>query len=159
MQYLPASAHAIFTCLSTWYNHLPLHMQYLPASAHAIFTCLCTYNIYLPQHQCCGSGSVSISQRYGSGSGSGTGSGSFTKQKSKKNLESCFQTYFWLFIFENDVHVPSKSNKQKNFRIRNSAQHMQYLLYLPLHMQYLPASVHAIFTCLYTCNIYLPLHM
>jgi hypothetical protein len=24
-------------------------------------------------------------------------------------------TSFWLFIFENDVHVPSKSNKQKNF--------------------------------------------
>ncbi len=41
---------------------------------------------------------------------------SITKQKSKKNPNSyCFVTSFWLFIFENDVHVPSKSNKQKNF--------------------------------------------
>ncbi len=41
---------------------------------------------------------------------------SVTKQKSKKNLDSfCFVTSFRLFIFENDVHVPSKSNKQKNF--------------------------------------------
>ncbi len=46
-----------------------------------------------------GSWSGSISQMYGSGSGSGV-------------------TSFWLFIFENDVQVPSKSNsnKQKNFR-------------------------------------------
>ncbi len=37
-------------------------------------------------------------------------------KKSKKNLDSyCFMTSFWLFIFENNVHVPSKSNKQKNF--------------------------------------------
>ncbi len=35
---------------------------------------------------------------------------SITKQKSKKNHDSyCFATSFWLFIFENDVHVPSKS--------------------------------------------------
>jgi hypothetical protein len=27
----------------------------------------------------------------------------------------CFVTSFGLFIFEKDVHVPSKSNKQKNF--------------------------------------------
>ncbi len=40
---------------------------------------------------------------------------SITKQKSKKNLDSyCFVTCFWLFIFENDVQIPSKSNKQKN---------------------------------------------
>ncbi len=42
MQYSPASAHAIFTCLLTCNIFLPLHMQYLPASAHVIFTCLCT---------------------------------------------------------------------------------------------------------------------
>jgi hypothetical protein len=41
---------------------------------------------------------------------------SITKQKSKKNLDSyCFATSFGLFIFENDVYLPSKSNKQKNF--------------------------------------------
>ncbi len=50
--------------------------------------------------------SGSISQRYGFGSGSGS---FYHQAKSKKNLDS------WLFIFENDVHVPSKSNKQKNF--------------------------------------------
>ncbi len=34
----------------------------------------------------------------------------------KKNLDSyCFVTFFWLFIFENDVNVPSKINKQENF--------------------------------------------
>ncbi len=33
---------------------------------------------------------------------------------SKKNFYSyCFVTSFWLFLFENDAHVPSKSNKQK----------------------------------------------
>jgi hypothetical protein len=38
------------------------------------------------------------------------------KQKGKKNLNSyCFVTSLGLFIFENDVNVPSKSNKQKNF--------------------------------------------
>ncbi len=37
-------------------------------------------------------------------------------KNSKKNLDSyCFVTSFGLFIFENDVNVPSKSNKQKNF--------------------------------------------
>ncbi len=37
-------------------------------------------------------------------------------KNSKKNLDSyCFVTSFRLFIFENDVNVPSKSNKQKNF--------------------------------------------
>ncbi len=37
-------------------------------------------------------------------------------KKSKKNLDSyCFVTSFWLFIFENDIDVPSKSNKPKNF--------------------------------------------
>jgi hypothetical protein len=41
---------------------------------------------------------------------------SITKQKSKKNLNpSCFVTSFWLFIFENDVHVPSKVISQKTF--------------------------------------------
>ncbi len=41
---------------------------------------------------------------------------SITKHKSKKSLDSyCFETSFWLFIFENDVQGPSKSNKQKNF--------------------------------------------
>ncbi len=40
---------------------------------------------------------------------------SITKQKSKKNLDSYwFVNSFWLFIFENDVHLPSKSNKQKS---------------------------------------------
>jgi hypothetical protein len=33
----------------------------------------------------------------------------------RKNLDFfCFVTSFGLFIFENDVNVPSKSNKQKN---------------------------------------------
>ncbi len=37
-------------------------------------------------------------------------------KNSKKNLDSyCFVTSFLLFIFENDVNVPSKSNKQKSF--------------------------------------------
>ncbi len=50
-------------------------------------------------------------QRYGSGSGS-----FYHQAKSKKNLDSyCFVTSFCLFVFENDVHVPSKSNKQKKF--------------------------------------------
>ncbi len=41
---------------------------------------------------------------------------SITKQKSKKNLDSyCFAISFCLFIFENDEHVPSKSNQLKNF--------------------------------------------
>jgi hypothetical protein len=49
------------------------------------------------------SGSGSISQRYGSGSGYRSPS-----KKSKKNLDSyCLVTSFWLFIFENDVQVPS----------------------------------------------------
>jgi hypothetical protein len=37
-----------------------------------------------------------------------------SSKNSKKNLDSyCFVTSFGLFIFENDVNVPSKSNKQK----------------------------------------------
>jgi hypothetical protein len=41
---------------------------------------------------------------------------SITKQKKDEKLDSyCFVTSFGLFIFEKDVHVPSKSNKQKNF--------------------------------------------
>jgi len=39
-----------------------------------------------------------------------------SSKPSKKNFDSyCFVTSFGLFIFENDVNVPSKSNKQKNF--------------------------------------------
>jgi hypothetical protein len=39
-----------------------------------------------------------------------------SSKNNKKNLDSyCFATSFGLFIFENDVNVPSKSNKQKNF--------------------------------------------
>ncbi len=40
-----------------------------------------------------------------------------TKQDNKKNLDSyCFVTFVWpFFIFENDVNVPSKSIKQRNF--------------------------------------------
>ncbi len=52
-------------------------------------------------------GSGSISQRYGSGSGS------FYHQ-AKKVRKTLIPTALWLFIFENVVHVPSKSNKQKN---------------------------------------------
>ncbi len=29
-------------------------------------------------------------------------------------------TSLWLFIFENDVNVPSKSNKQKNIKQKNA---------------------------------------
>ncbi len=49
--------------------------------------------------------------------GSGFGSGSFSPSKNwKRNLDSyCFVTSFLLFMFDNDVNVPSKSNKQKNF--------------------------------------------
>jgi hypothetical protein len=37
-----------------------------------------------------------------------------------KNIDShCFVTSFGLFIFENDVNVPSKRNKQKNFKKKN----------------------------------------
>ncbi len=57
---------------------------------------------------------------------------SSSKNLYKKNLEFyCFVTSLWLFIFKNDVNVPSKSNKQKKFscchedhwriRIRNTA--------------------------------------
>ncbi len=58
-------------------------------------------------------GSGSISQRYGSGSGS------FYDQAKivRKNIDSyCFVTSFGLFLsLKNDVNVPSKCNKQKNF--------------------------------------------
>jgi hypothetical protein len=39
-----------------------------------------------------------------------------SSKKNKKNLDSyryCFVTSFGLFIFENDINLPSKSNKQK----------------------------------------------
>ncbi len=37
---------------------------------------------------------------------------------SKKNLDSyCFVTSLWLFIFENDVNVALKNNKQKKLKI------------------------------------------
>jgi hypothetical protein len=49
-QYLPAFAHALFTCLCTPNIYLPLRMLYLPASAHSEFICLCTCKIHLPQH-------------------------------------------------------------------------------------------------------------
>jgi hypothetical protein len=64
-----------------------------------------------------------LKQRCGSGSESGsTGSTCFwaswirilpsPSKNSKKKLDSyCFGTSFSLFIFENDVNVPSKSNK------------------------------------------------
>ncbi len=38
-----------------------------------------------------------------------------SSKNSKKNLDSYFVTSFWLFILENFVNVPSKSNNQKNF--------------------------------------------
>jgi hypothetical protein len=39
-----------------------------------------------------------------------------SSKNSKKNLDSyCFVTPFGLFVFENEVNVPSKSNKQKFF--------------------------------------------
>jgi hypothetical protein len=41
---------------------------------------------------------------------------SIAKQKSKKNVDSyCFVTSFGLLSLNNDVNVPSKSNKKKNF--------------------------------------------
>ncbi len=65
-----------------------------------------------------GSWSGSISQRHGSGSSSGSGSFYHQAIIVKKKLDSyCFVTSFWLFIFENDVDLPSKINKQKNFLI------------------------------------------
>jgi hypothetical protein len=44
------------------------------------------------------------------------GSGSFYQEKIVKTL---FCDFFWTFILKNDVKVPSKSNKQKNF-LKNS---------------------------------------
>ncbi len=55
--------------------------------------------------------SGSTSQMYWSGSCFGFGP--FYSKYSKKNLNFyCFETSFWLFIFENNLNVTSKSNKQ-----------------------------------------------
>ncbi len=54
-------------------------------------------------------GSGSISQRYGSGSGSFYHHAKIVR----KTLFSTILEFFGLFIFENDVNVPSKSKKQK----------------------------------------------
>ncbi len=43
------------------------------------------------------------------------GSGSFYQQAKKVRKTLVPVTSFWLFVFENDVNVPSKSNKQKKF--------------------------------------------
>ncbi len=48
----------------------------------------------------------SNSQRYGSGS---------FYHRAKIVRKTLIRTAFWFFIFEKDVNVPSKSNKQKNF--------------------------------------------
>jgi hypothetical protein len=60
-------------------------------------------------------GSGSISQRYESRSSSGSRSGSFYHQAKKVEKflidRYCFVTFFLLFIFENDIHVPSRSDK------------------------------------------------
>jgi hypothetical protein len=60
-------------------------------------------------------GSGSISQRYGTG---GSGSGSFYQQ-AKVARKSWIPTVLRLLLdflsLKNDVNVPSKSNKQKNF--------------------------------------------
>ncbi len=43
-----------------------------------------------------------------------------SSKTSKKNLDFyCFVTSFELFIFENDINVPSKSNKKKNLLTKN----------------------------------------
>ncbi len=57
-----------------------------------------------------GSGSGSISQRYGSGS-------FYHKAKTVKltNLIPTVCDFFYFLSLKNDVNVPSKSNKQKNF--------------------------------------------
>ncbi len=61
-----------------------------------------------------GSGSGSISQRYGSGYGSG-----FFYHQAKIVRKPLIPTSLWrlfdLLSLKNDVNVPSKSNKQKNF--------------------------------------------
>ncbi len=57
-----------------------------------------------------GSGSGSISQRYGSGSGSFYQQGKIIR---KTLIPTALWLLFWLFIFENEVNAPSKSNKQK----------------------------------------------
>ncbi len=61
--------------------------------------------------------SGSISQRYGSGFGSGSGSFYLSSCKnSKKTLESYYYVTFFDFLsLKNDINVPLKSNKQKNF--------------------------------------------
>jgi hypothetical protein len=68
----------------------------------------------LPFDQCCGSGSESgsgsISQRYGSGS--------FYHHANivrKTLIPANFVTLFDFLSLKNDVNVPPKSNKQKNF--------------------------------------------
>ncbi len=61
-----------------------------------------------------GSGSGTNSQRYGSGSGSRS---FYHQPKIVRNTLIPTVLRLWLFIFENDVHVPLKINKQKNLRI------------------------------------------
>jgi hypothetical protein len=67
--------------------------------------------------------SGSISQWYGSGSGSGPGCGSFY-QLAKTVRKTLIPTVLWLLLdflsLKNDVIVPSKSNKQKNLKIKIS---------------------------------------
>jgi hypothetical protein len=57
-----------------------------------------------------GSGSGSISQRYGSGSFC-----HHAKKVRKTSIPTVFLLLFYFLSLKNDVNVPSKSNKQKNF--------------------------------------------
>ncbi len=62
-----------------------------------------------------GSGSGSISQRYGSGSGFGSGSLHHYAKILRKTLISIVLWHLFDFLsLKNYVHVPSKSNMQKN---------------------------------------------
>ncbi len=59
-----------------------------------------------------GSGSGSISQRHGSGSGSFYHKGKIVRQTL---IPTVLLLLFYFLYLKNDLNVPSKSNKQKNF--------------------------------------------
>ncbi len=95
---------------SSWHKVVSMHKYHLKMTSQQWqhdFNILCKFDL------CCGSES--------------TGSTCFwillsPSKNSKKNLDSyCFVTSFGLFIFENDVNVPSKSNKQTTFLKRHGS--------------------------------------
>jgi hypothetical protein len=113
----------IFLCSSCLYSapteeDIAVHAALHQASGSGTISCLLFLitsvpdppdpHVFGPQ----GSGSGSTSQRYGSGSG-------FFYHKAKIVGKTLISTVLWLFFdflsLKNDVKVPSKSTKQKNF--------------------------------------------